>query len=130
MVHWAQCKFASPLLSEPCGYMICITSGISTPKPNCQQAQDKLFILIRSFKPKACSNRMASKVTETAPGALSNGLWLAWAECAQTNQPMCVFGVAQGPARLLGFSSLYSTTHCKQRGARSLLPPRMTPPDE
>ncbi|BAF08405.1 Os02g0262700 [Oryza sativa Japonica Group] len=78
----------------------------------------------------ACSNRMASKVTETAPGALSNGLWLAWAECAQTNQPMCVFGVAQGPARLLGFSSLYSTTHCKQRGARSLLPPRMTPPDE
>uniref|UniRef100_A0A0D3F3B8 NB-ARC domain-containing protein n=1 Tax=Oryza barthii TaxID=65489 RepID=A0A0D3F3B8_9ORYZ len=78
----------------------------------------------------ACSNRMASKVTETAPGALSNGLWLAWAECAQTNQPMCVFGVAQGPARLLGFSSLYSSTHCKQRGARSLLPPRMTPPDE
>nr|BAD20049.1 hypothetical protein [Oryza sativa Japonica Group] len=38
-----------------------------------------------------------------APGALSNGLWLAWAGCAQTNQPMCVFGVV---ARLLGFSSL------------------------
>uniref|UniRef100_A0A0E0G4M3 Uncharacterized protein n=1 Tax=Oryza nivara TaxID=4536 RepID=A0A0E0G4M3_ORYNI len=51
---------------------------------------------------------MASKVTETAPGdLLSNGLWLAWAGCAQTNQPMCVFGVvAQGPPRLLGFSSL------------------------